>query len=95
MTEAESYQDIYNRIAAASKPFGVNHTTLKIVRNELEGRKIKKVKGSLVKWAREYNKTLEKLYETCLKQSEAGNEAGKLHLIFLKTYIDIMIKNSI
>jgi len=93
MTTTESLNDIYKIISNASKPFGVNYTTLDIIKSEIDSRKLKRVDGSIIQFAREYNKTLDLIHNACEMQSKAGNDIGKIHLIFLRSYIDTVIRN--
>lgn len=92
MNPSESLLDTFKTIKNASKPFGVNYTTLDIIKSELDARKLTKVSGSIVKFAREYNKTLDLIYEACEVQSKANNDTGKLHLMFVRNYFEIAIK---
>ena len=93
MNPVASFEDIYNHIANISKEFGINYTYLNTIRMVLDEGKLKKVDGSIVKFAKSYNKTLDELYLACEKSSKQMNDKNKVHLFVVKQYIDIIKKN--
>ena len=92
MNPSESIESIYKQVKSLSDALEINYTQLPTLKKVLESRKVKKCLHSEKPFFREYNKTLDKLYETCKKQSEQYNDTGKIHLTFLRTYCDIIIK---
>lgn len=91
----DSLDIIYNKIEAASDNFEINYTylnTLNLILKDSKirySRKDRKIKPFIMA----YNKLLDDLYKACKKQSKQMNDKNKLHLVFVKQYIDIIKKN--
>lgn len=90
----QSYENIYIQIKKISDEWDINYTYLNTLKMVIEDNKIKKVDGSIVKFAREYNKTLDKLYEVSEKHAKQANNKNKLHLFVLRNFVDIIKRNT-
>lgn len=84
---------IYNQIESASKTFKINYTYLNTLRLILNDAKLPIKDDGIRAFCINYNKTLDNLYKVCEKQSKLNNDKEKIHLRFVKEYIEIIKTN--
>lgn len=86
---------IYSKLEATAKDFEINYVYLNTLKLILKDSKLPIKNNEIRAFTVNYNKTLEKLYKVCEKQSKLTNDSNKIHLIFVKQFIDIIKQNII